>query len=159
MSKYVPPKLRKQTIEKVEINEFPILGNNQPVSRTIQSNDGSYADKAENWRQQRLQDEHNKKVEAEMELYRSKKAAERKLEDELISKASPFKNRTVKQATTAIAAPIKEDDNDGWQVVQKKKRKERSDKVDFNEVPEDFSSNSEDDEHYDHEPDKDTLWK
>jgi len=145
-----------KTEQNLVPSDFPALGNVTSVSKVSMAN-GSFADKAESWRQQRLQDDHNKIVESRMAKYRHEKAEARKLDDELLAKTLPFRN-SGKTETIKYSCQTKnvEQADDGWTTVEKKSRHVRKDKVDFEEVPEELSSSSEEEQE---QYDKDSLWK
>ena len=166
---YVPPALRKpeSTLDKLKESErivsertdihFPSLTSSAPVMIKKTEKTNSYADKAEEWRLQRLEIEHNERVEAELAKARAERASRRKDEDELLMKASPFRKRTEKVEVAQTTHTSEKVEDDGWTTIVKKTRQPRKSKVDFEEVPEDESIPSENDD-YEGGNDKDSLW-
>jgi hypothetical protein len=136
--------------ERTETN-FPSL-NTTTVAPAYKS---SYAGKAEDWRKQRLETEHNEKVDAQIAAVRARKARESLEESHFLASQSPFKNRA-KPVTEEKPVITAQPEDDGWTLVQKKPRKERKDKVNFDEVPEDVSIES--DVVSDHDKDNGSLW-
>jgi len=155
MSKYVPPSMRKQTTSepKVETNNFPELGNS---TVTTKQSIGSYAEKAEEWRIQRLEIEEKERIERYKAEIKAERAVRQRDEDAYILRRSVVKKAEKPKIDTTVVAPTTVADPDGWTTVQKKPRKERKDAVNFEEIPEEMSSDSEAHE-YEYQ-DRSSLW-
>ena len=148
---YVPPSMRdKKTDKEIAIEnakslpdtEFPALGASAFV-RPRPSIGVSFAAQAAEWKKQREEIEMKERIQAELAIEAEQKRKRQEEEDAYI--ASTIGTRRIKEKTVetvmTVSAPVNE-----WTTVSKKLRKERKDKVDFDEVPEDID---EEDEGYD----------
>lgn len=150
MSKFLPPQLRnnpKPEELKIDEKSFPDLAVQKAPVKT-------YADQAENWRIQKTESELKERVDAQMEMYRQEKKTRQKEEDALLIQQNPFRNR-VKKTTVEVQKVEAPKEDDGWTLVEKKPRHIRKDKVNFDEVPEEMSSSSSEEDDC---QDKDSLW-
>jgi len=143
---YIPPSMREKKSDK-EISienaaalieqpdsHFPSLGASAFV-RVKPSSGMSFADQALEWKKQREEIEMKERIQAELAIEAEQKRKRQAEEDGYT--ASKIGNRRIKEniveTIAAVAAPVSE-----WTTVMKKPRKERKDKVNFDEVPEDM---------------------
>jgi hypothetical protein len=143
---YIPPSMREKKSEK-EISietaaalieqpdsHFPSLGASAFV-RVRPSTGISFAEQALQWKKQREEIEMKERIQAELAIEAEQKRKRQAEEDDYT--ASKIGNRHIKEKTVetvmAVAAPVSE-----WTTVIKKSRKERKDRVNFDEVPEEM---------------------
>jgi hypothetical protein len=143
---YVPPSMREKKSEK-EISienaaalieqpdsHFPSLGASAFI-RVRPSTGISFAEQALEWKKQREEIEMKERIQAELAIEAEQKRKRQAEEDEYT--ASKIGNRRIKEKTVetgmAVAASVSE-----WTTVIKKSRKERKDRVNFDEVPEEM---------------------
>jgi hypothetical protein len=147
MSGYKAPHLRKKEPKKdepinLDENNFPFLTTNSHVS--IKHLPVSYSEKAAEWKKQRLEIEHNERVENEMKIDRKEQEVKKKEEEDYLISQSPFLKRSSKIEEIKKETIKKEVVTDEWTTVQKKVRKERKDCVDFTEQPEELVADEDD---------------
>lgn len=157
---YIPPHLRKGQFnykfikpEEKVVNEEKIqqqLNSDQhfpSLGKTIvkQSAGGSsYAEQAELARQKFEEEKMNSRIQAERERLRKERIEKQKLEDELLRQSLPtFKKKVVETVERTYREDIPQDD--GWTTVERKKPKTPKQKINYDEVPEDITTESEHD--------------
>ena len=133
MSAYVPPSLRK----KDEV-VFPTLTEATPRK--------TFAEKAKEWEQQRIQTEIKINVEKRMSEHLKGIRTRAAEEDAYMLKSlgPSFKKEESYEQEIVIEKPKAVVPDDGWTVVQPKKVRKKKE-FNYNEVPEELSSESEHD--------------
>uniref|UniRef100_A0A6C0B1C9 Uncharacterized protein n=1 Tax=viral metagenome TaxID=1070528 RepID=A0A6C0B1C9_9ZZZZ len=162
MSRYVPPKLRKELTVDEKLEEsikivqegsdkhFPSLGGNTPM---IAKSIISYGAKAKEWEEKREAIELKERVDARMTEYKAEKARQEEEEYRAFHSHRMRRNAIVPEPTprpTPVTVEVKPKAEDEWTTVQKKPRKPKKE-VNLDEEP-DF------DNYEGLAEDQDTLW-
>lgn len=150
MSKYIAPSFRKNAEATAPVpSDFPNLINGGAGSTLAVLRNGTFADKANSWRQQHIDNEQKKVMDTRVAELRKQNAEHSKLNDDLLVRSLPSTYRPKKKETQPVAQVANQSLDDGWTVVTKKAKHIRRDAVDFTEVPEEMELSS--DEH-------ETVW-
>lgn len=146
-------KERKETelrnaIATRDIKHFPALGGGGGVYDKQQPTNGSFAEKAKQWKEQRELIEAQQEEERILEEARLKRIADRERADAILRAKLNACNRK-----TSIVNPLQEEakvistDEDGWTTVKPKERKVKQ--FNYDEIPEEEpQKKKEDDEEY-----------
>jgi len=156
---YVPPRLRKEktvdqkieesikTIREASDKDFPSLSGNGPV---VSRATVSYAEKAKEWEQKRIESEIKDRVDARMAEYQIEKKKQEELERSVMPNFIRRREEPkVMPLPVVEAPPIPVEDE--WITVQKKPRKPKKE-INYDDEPEYHDT-------YDHlAEDQESLW-